>query len=120
VERQRLIEQLAGLPVDELVAVLRDVFVARMPFPETEGFWRSRFFLGIAHRDPLSVPEGAAEWETWWSDAVAYSDTTEPSISSGPDYRLCYAGTCLGCNTSVRSSAKSGLCPVCDTVVSMS
>ena len=47
-ERQRLSEQLARLPVEELVAVLRDVFAARLPFPEEAAFCRSRFYLGTA------------------------------------------------------------------------
>ena len=118
-ERQRLSEQLARLPVEELVAVLRDVFAARLPFPEEAAFCRSRFYLGTAHSDLLSDPGAAEAWGPWQTDAVAYPNPAEWGDSLGPDYGLCQAGTCMGCGTAVRSNVKGGVCPVCGAAVWM-
>ena len=119
VDRQRITDYLRQMKVEELVAVLRDVFADRQPAPEEATFCRNRFFLGTAWSDLQSAEGEPERWGPWQTDAVAYPNATKYGDSLGPDYGLCEEGTCGGCGLAVRSNVKQGLCPVCGVAVYM-
>jgi len=118
-DRKQISEYLRQLPVEELVAVLRDVFETRCPFPEEAAFCRSRFFLGVACSDLESDENENERWGRWRWDAVAYPNIAKWGDSLGPDYGLCQYGNCAGCGLTVRSNVKDGVCPICGVAVYM-
>ena len=118
-ERRELAEQLRRLPVEELVAVLHDVFAARGPFPEEAAFCRNRFFLGVASSDLESGDGEPERWGPWRIEAVAFSDPSHYGKSLGPDWGLCQSGECGDCGVGARSNVKNGICAVCGATVHM-
>jgi hypothetical protein len=117
VDHRQLVEQLLRVPVEELVAVLRDVFDARQPWPEEAAYYRNRFFLGIASSELVSDEGEPERWGPWELDAVAYPDPAHYGGSPRPDWGLCQSGTCVGCGAGARSNVKNGVCAICGTAV---
>ncbi|MEW4571149.1 hypothetical protein AB1L88_25035 [Tautonia sp. JC769] len=118
-DRRELAEELRRLPVEELVAVLRDVFEARCPFPEESAFCRSRFFLGVASSDLESDGGEPERWGPWRIEAVASPDPSHYGGSLGPGWGLCQSGGCGACGVGARSNVKNGICAVCGAAVFM-
>lgn len=118
VERQQLVEHLSRLPIEELVAVLRELFNIRIPNPEETSFNHSRFFLGIASSLLESDDGGSEQWGPWELAAVAYPDPAHYT-GLGPDWGLCQFGGCMVCGVEARSNVKNGLCSVCGASVYM-
>ncbi|MEO6811800.1 MAG: hypothetical protein ABI353_22050 [Isosphaeraceae bacterium] len=118
-ERRQLVESLSRLPVEELAAVLREVFDGSLPWPKEQSFCRNRFFLGVASSDLESDEDQAERWGRWKLEAVASPDPTHYGTQTGPDWGLCQSGECGVCGVGARSNVKHGLCAVCGADVSM-
>lgn len=118
-ERRQLVGELRELPVEELVAVLREVFDGRSPSPGEAAFCRNRFFLGIASSDLESEEGEPARWGEWKIEAVASPDPAHYGGHPGPDYGLCQSGKCTVCRVAARSNVKNGLCAICGAPVYM-
>lgn len=118
-ERKELAEELRRLPVEGLVAVLRDVFATRGPFPEEAAFCRNTFFLGAASSDLESGDGEPERWGPWKIEAVAPPDPSHHGDSLGPDWGLCQSGGCGACGVKARSNVKNGLCAVCGATVNL-
>ena len=84
-ERQLLVEHLSRLSIEKLVAVPRELFDIRIPYPEETSFNHSRFFLGIASSLLESDDGGSEQWGPWELTAVAYPDPAH-YIGLGPDW----------------------------------
>lgn len=109
-----------GLPVEQFVALLGKVFEKKLPAPEEISFNRNHFFLGIADSQ-LESDEGEPErWSPWTISAAAYVNSAAypPEWGLGPDWGLCQSGTC-SCGVECVSNNKSGIFPVCGSLVSM-
>jgi hypothetical protein len=118
-EHRQLVEHLRRLPVAEFVAVLRDVFDARLPCPEETAFCRNRFFLGVASSDLESDQGEPKRWGPWELEAVAYPDPAHYGGGLGPDWGLCQSGACVGSGARACSNVKNGVCAVCGAAIDM-
>lgn len=118
-ERDQLVEHLCRLQSAELVDVLRNVFAARLPWPEEAAFCRNKFFLGIASSDLESDAGEPTRWSPWTCEAVASPDHQRYGENPAPDLGLCQAGTCTACGVGARSNVKYGFCGVCESAVYM-
>ncbi len=116
-KRDEVTAYLVRVPMEELLAVLQEVFEARTPNPEEAAYNRNRFFLGTA--SSVLGSEERQDWGPWEIHAVAYIDRDEHPEGLGPDWGFCEFGTCESCGTHVRSNVKRGICPVCGDRVSM-
>lgn len=101
-DRDRLAEQLRGLPVRELVDVLRRVLPGRTE--ETSGL-RTVLVLATA-----TVCEDEADPTV---EVVAWPDREYYEGGLGPDQGLWEEGRCERCGLDVTSNAKRAYCPVC-------
>lgn len=94
-ERERLAAELRGLPMRELLDVLRRVL------PELdEGFPGSRTALMLAAVTANVEAPGLTMEIVAWPDG-------------GPDGDLCQVGTCRRCGFEITSTAKHATCPMC-------
>lgn len=54
---------------------------------------------------------------SWSLACIALPDPTAYAERWGDDAAICQSGTCMGCDTEVRSWAKHAICPICGTKV---
>ena len=111
-----VVDYLRQLPIEHLVAVLRQVFDARQPVGATK-VDRERFFLGTASSGLVSQEGEPERWGPWHIEAVAYPDPAHYGQQLGPDYGLAQEGSCASCQITVRSNVKNALCPICGAKV---
>jgi hypothetical protein len=115
-DRAALAGDLARLPDEALLDVLRRLFAQRRPNPEEDSYCRNRFFLGTASQ---MLDDDGVNWGPWQLETVAYPDLTVYGGGLGPDWGFCQSGQCQACGTEVRSNVKQGICPICESDVYM-
>ena len=114
-EEARCVGFLSGLPPVELARVLQSVFNPAGPFPEEIGHCRSKFFLGFASLDRVSVPGEPWEWGPWRMEVIA-----PPALDGACVHQeFSEAGRCSGCRADLRSNSKSASCPICGREVGL-
>ncbi|MGC4814809.1 hypothetical protein ACLQ29_30125 [Micromonospora sp. DT228] len=107
-DRDRLAEQLVGLPVYELVDVMRRV----LPHYTDERYGcQERLILATSYRCD-EAPDTVLS-------LVAWPDRDYYDGGLGPDQGLWEGGPCSTCEIDVSSNAKRGYCPACDTRLGM-
>ncbi|MFI7261187.1 hypothetical protein ACIBP4_02610 [Micromonospora maritima] len=101
-DRDHLADQLAALPVRELVDVLRRVLPRY-----TESSYGIRTVLVLAAATQYENEPGLDLELVAWPDRDYYNG------GLGPDQGLWEDGHCARCDTDVTSNAKRGYCPIC-------
>ncbi|MEH1164644.1 hypothetical protein V6V47_04565 [Micromonospora sp. CPCC 205539] len=107
-ERDRLAEQLAALPVHELVDVMRRVLPT---YTEDRYGMRTNVVLASVTRcdqDPETILE-----------LVAWVDRDHYDGSLGIDQGLWENGHCSTCDIEVTSNGKRAFCPACGSAVAL-
>lgn len=101
-DRDRLAEKLCGLPVRELVDVLRRVLPGY-----AEESYGMRTHLVLATVTVTEYEDGTLTEFVAWPDRDYYDG------GLGPDQGLWEGGRCERCGTDVTSNAKRAFCPAC-------
>jgi hypothetical protein len=100
-----LVETLCQLTDEQLVVLLQEVLARRVP----EGTSHHTFFLGIAFERESAAPP------SWTIGAVAYP----PKEGTTDERGFAQHGTCRWCQIQVASWEKTGTCPLCGHVVTL-
>jgi hypothetical protein len=111
IEEARTVGFLCSLSPAELVRVLGQVFAEAVPFAGEEHIIRSKYYLGIAWADRISVPGEPDEWGEWHIEAAGYHRSGMEFTCSGDS--LHNESTCPKCKLRSRSNDSIIVCPVC-------
>jgi rubrerythrin len=107
---RKSVAELRRLPLEELVAILEEVFKLRQADQKQSESMCERLFIGLAQKNSESP-------QSYMLQAVAYPDPNFYGKALGPDWGFCQSGVCMACATTVRSNVKHALCPICGASV---
>jgi hypothetical protein len=113
-ERQALADRLRGLPIPELVDVLRRVLPAHDDNEGRNGL-TTRLVLAEATTYDETVPRTADDPPVTL-EVVAWPDRDYYDGGFGPESELFEQGHCVRCDVEVTSTAKQAFCAICGTL----
>jgi hypothetical protein len=113
-DRKEIIRHLQQMPIEELVATLREVLPVQQTGTSTPSGSNDQLILAVASKN---IDPDFADEPLCTLAAVAYPDPAEYDL--GPVWGLCQQGTCRSCRIAVCSNVKRGFCPSCGGSVSM-
>jgi len=121
-KRDKVVDFLDGIPDEELLSILGEVFSGRVPYPLEKSNIRSHFLLAIAKSTLINSPGEKSEevWSQWFLGAIAYPNPLlYTGDNLGPKYGFCQFGVCNNCHTYLASNVKESVCPICGYYVSL-